>query len=179
MKKKLEILTNISIAVLCLTVSGILLKKHFFESPLPERPPAVAKGDVIDLPEDLITDADAELILLTALAPGCGFCNESMPFYRQLSQSRADSTDFRMVAAVRDPAHVEEELRVLSTAGVEVDGITVVDFKAMSIPGTPMLIATNRRGEVLDSWLGKLDEDQQHAVLRTLGLDGTKVAELP
>ena len=177
MRKNLEILANVSIAVLCLTVSGVLVKKHFFPTTPPEPTPAVARGDVIDLPEGLA--ADAEVVVLAALSPGCGFCNESMTFYRQLSQSRAGHADLRIVAVVRPSDHVEEERRVLQAAGVEVDNIVTTDFKAMGIPGTPMLIATDRRGKVLDSWLGKLDESQEHEVLQALGLAETKVAELP
>ena len=168
MKQKLELLTNISIVVLCLTVSGILIEKHFFSYPTPTPPPATAKGEILDLPADL-SPGDAELVVVAAVSPACGFCSQSMPFYRALAErTRATDSSVRFVAAVGDPSQVEAERALLEESGVDVDSIVVTDFEALGIPGTPMLIAADRRGEVVGAWLGKLAEEQQQEVLETL-----------
>jgi hypothetical protein len=180
MKNKIELLGNVSIAILCLTVSGILIKGHFFSEQPPEPTQATAKGEVLDLPAKL-TPGDAEFVVIAALAPACGFCNESMPFYRTLSDRiSAEESAPRFVAAVRQLDHAEEESRKLKAAGVAVDEIVVTDFKALGVPGTPMLIVADRRGEVHGVWLGKLDKNKEQEVLDTLGLqESIAQASLP
>ena len=169
MKRKLEIVTNVSIAVLCLVVSSVLIKKHFYSSAPPEQVQVLRKGQVVNLPETLRSD-DAKIVMVAALAPGCGYCNESMIFYRALSTQLSKEADLRIVATVRAPDQVEEEREVLADAGVDIEEVVVTDFKAMGIPGTPMLIAADRQGRVLGAWLGRLDQAQEQDVLRTLGL---------
>ena len=176
MKRKLDFLVNGSIAILCLTVSSILIKGHFFPE-VPEGPPqATAKGEILELPEAL-APGTAELVVVAALAPGCGYCNESMTFYRSLSDRRsAEAADLRFVAAVRNADQAEPERSKLEAEGVEFDQVVVTDFDSLGIPGTPMLIVADRRGEVLGAWLGKLTEHQEQEVFETLGLAEHEVA---
>ena len=172
MKRTLDILANVSIVILGLTVSGILIKGHFFPESPAAAPQATAKGELLDLPEAL-APGDAELVVVAALAPGCGFCNESMAFYRTLSDRRnTDAADLRFVVAVRAADQVEREHGLLQAAGIEVDQVVVADSEALGVPGTPMLIVADRQGEVLGAWLGKLAEPEELEVLETLGFEG-------
>ncbi len=178
MKRRLDLLANVSIAVLCLTVSSILIKSHFFPESPPAPPQATAKGEILDLPEAL-TPGGSELVVVAALAPACGYCNDSMAFYRALSDRRsAQAADLRFVAAVRAADQAEPERSKLAAEGVEIDRVVVTDFNALGVPGTPMLIVADRRGEVLGAWLGKLAEQQEQEVFETLGLgeDSTRVS---
>lgn len=173
MKRKLDLLVNTSILLLCLTVSSLLIKKHFFPPSPPERPRATSAGEFLDLPGALTLGQD-EVVVMAALAPACGFCEESMPFYRALSDRiNAEGTNLSFVAAVRDAEVAELERRTLDDAGVAVDQVIVADFDSLGVPGTPMLIVANPDGEVLGAWLGKLGKGQELEVFEMLGLGGT------
>lgn len=179
MTRKLEIMSNVAIIVLCATVSGVLIKRWFLPPPTVQPVPAVSKGESLDLPAALAA-GEAERVVIVALAPGCGFCKESMPFYRTLGKRRqGNAANLRIVTVVRDAVQVEQERALLRTAGVEVDEVVVADFKALGVPGTPMVIVADRRGAVLGAWLGKLAADEEQEVLATLGLKETLAQASP
>ena len=175
MLRKMDVLANAAIFVLCLTVTGLLIQRTFLSS---EPSVQVAeKGSSLGPQEGFPSDATG-LVLMVALAPTCRFCDESMGFYRGLSERRdAGAVDVRLVAAVGRADHAAEEGRKLQAAGVGVDQVVVTDFKALGVPGTPMLIAADRHGKVLGTWLGKLGEAEQKEVMETLGLGDRRIEE--
>lgn len=170
MMSSIERWTHLAILCLCLTVSAVLIKKHFLAPASPSL--GIASGETLTLPEEAAL-ASAEKTLIIALSPDCRFCTESMPFYRQLIDSRsAGGSDFRVVAVVGDRDRMWPEQRILQAAGVEVDTMVSADFQSIGIVGTPTLVLVDRRGEALDVWQGKLDEKRQARVRRALAAPG-------
>lgn len=170
-KSKLDTIANIAIIVVCIIAATILIRNTFFP-PQPERPPGAPEeakvGDQLPALQPVIP-AGSERALVVALSPTCHFCTESMPFYKKLVDQRNQSgSPVKVIAAVPSQAAQAEESKMLSSAGVQPDAVVTVNFRDIKVPGTPTILLVDNKGEVLDVWVGKLDEDREEEVLETL-----------
>ena len=170
-KGKLDTAANIAIIVVCVIAAVVLIRNQFFPprpAPPPGAPPMVEKGERFDQLKG-VAPAGSDRFLLVAVSPGCHFCNESMPFYKELLDKRNEkSSPIKFVAAVPNEAAKAEESQKFATAGAQPDNLVHLDFAAIKVPGTPTLLLVDNNGKVLDVWVGKLDERGQKQVLRVL-----------
>ncbi len=172
MTSNIEKVTHLSILLLCVTVSAVLIKKHFLTAATAS--PSIESGDILALPEQAGL-AHTEKTLVIALSPDCRFCTESMPFYQDLIERKtAAKSDLRVVALVENPDRLSQEQRFLQEAGVDDDSLLSVDFQSIRIAGTPTLILVDRQGEALHVWKGKLTEEGQAQVYRSLDFSASK-----
>jgi hypothetical protein len=168
-KSKLDTIANIAIIVVCVIASIILIRTHLFPRPqAPGAPPQVEKGERFEVLQAALP-AGAERTLVLALAPQCGFCTQSMPFYKRLVEERnKKGSNVKVVAAVGSPEMRAAEQQALTGAGVQVDNLVELDFSSIKVPGTPTVLLVDSEGEVLDVWVGKLSEGDEKKVLATL-----------
>lgn len=167
MKPKLETLANIAILLLCVIAIATLIRKNFFTPTLPSAPPpTVRQGEVVEVLQPFIPP-QGEKTLFLVLAPDCRFCSESMGFYSRLGKNRAAGVN--VIVAVDSEDELEAERFQLLTSGVEFDELVPIDHRLLPVPGTPSLLLVNRRSEVLDIWIGKLDEQTEAEILEALG----------
>lgn len=172
-KTPLDTAVNIAILVVCALAVFILIPKAIqtyrsLTSPAPAPPAMVEKGDRFDELKAVLP-AGTNRALIVALAPGCHFCNESMPFYKQLlDQRNQKSSPVKIIAAVPNEEAKAEEAQKLGSAGATPDGLVKLDFKAVKVPGTPTLMLVDNNGKVLDVWVGKLEADREQEVLAVL-----------
>lgn len=167
-KSKLDTIANIAIIIVCVIASAVLVRNFFFQDRQPAGPPMVEKGDRLEaLPAELPAGADRTLVL--ALSPQCGFCTQSMPFYKRLVDERNQKgSKVKVVAAVGQPDALPTEQAALTSAGVTPDALIDLDFMAMKINGTPTVLLVDNKGKVLDVWFGKLTEGDEKKVLAKL-----------
>lgn len=167
-KSKLDTIANIAIIVVCVIASVVLIRNFFFQPRPPGAPPQVEKGERLEaLQAALPAGADRTLVL--ALAPQCGYCTQSMPFYKRVLEERnKKGSNVKVVAAVGSPEARTAEQQALTGAGVQVDNLVELDFSSIKVPGTPTVLLVDNQGEVLDVWVGKLTERQEKQVLSTL-----------
>ena len=173
-KSKLDTAANIAIIVVCILAVAILINSnvyHFlpsFQQRPPGAPPEAAKGETLAALRAVVP-AGSEKALVVALSPTCHFCNDSMPFYKQLMDKRNESNSpVKVIAAVPQPAAKEAEEKNLAEHGVQPDAVVHVDFAKIKVPGTPTLLLVDNQGKVLDVWVGKLDEAREREVLARL-----------
>ena len=173
-KKKgtLDTVANIAIIAVCVIAALVLINTHLYpifpaQRP-PGAPPQAEKGDRFDQLKAVVP-AGTDRALVVAVAPGCHFCNESMPFYKQLiDQRNQKSSPLKVIAAVPAEEAKAEEAQKFASAGTKPDNMVQVDFSAIKVPGTPTLLLVDNTGKVLDVWVGKLDESGQKKVLALL-----------
>ncbi|HEX2223351.1 MAG TPA: hypothetical protein VHN15_04000 [Thermoanaerobaculia bacterium] len=167
-KSKLDTIANIAIIVVCVIASVVLIRNFFFQPRPPGAPPQVEKGERFEtLQAALPAGADRTLVL--ALSPQCGYCTQSMPFYKRLVEERnRKGSNVKVVAAVGSPQLREAEQAALAQAGVQTDALVEVDFESIKVPGTPTVLLVDNQGEVLDVWFGKLEERDEKKVLASL-----------
>ncbi|HEY0782350.1 MAG TPA: hypothetical protein VGE98_07850 [Thermoanaerobaculia bacterium] len=168
MKSKLDVATNVAIIGVCLIAGFVLIRNNFFPPTPPPPPGSVQVGDKIDALAKLVP-AGAEKAMVVAIQPTCHFCNESMPFYKQLVDKRNQSgSAVKLIAAVPSPQAKDEEAQHLASAGATMDGVQPVDYRAIKVSGTPTVILVDRQGKVLSVWVGKLEGPGEQEVLKKL-----------
>lgn len=169
-KSKLDTVANIAIIVVCIIAAAILIRNNFLQPQQQQgnRPPEAEVGEQFDTLRQVMP-AGTQRAMVVALSPTCHFCNESMPFYKQLIDQRNQSgSPVKVIAAVpRDEAKAEEQQK-FATAGVQPDSLVTLDFASIKVPGTPTILHVDNQGKVLDVWVGKLDESGEKAVLQKL-----------
>lgn len=169
-KSKLDTVANIAIILVCIIAAAILIRNNFLQPKQQPggRPPEAAVGDQFDALRQVVP-AGSDRAMVVALSPTCHFCNESMPFYKQLIDQRNQAgSGVKVIAAVpRDDAKAEEQQK-FATAGVQPDAVVTVDFSSIKVPGTPTILLVDNQGKVLDVWVGKLDSSGEKEVLAKL-----------
>jgi thioredoxin-related protein len=176
-KSTLDTVANIAIILVCAIAAVVLVRTHFFpqQQQQPGMPPQVAKGEQYDQLKAVVP-AGSNRALVVAVSPGCHFCNDSIPFYKNLiDQRNQKNSAVKFIAAVPtnekpDEAQklVAEESQKFAGGGAQPDGMVNIDFAAIKVPGTPTLMLVDNTGKVLDVWVGKLDPKGEQEVLKTL-----------
>lgn len=164
--KKIELLANVSIVAIALLLGAVLIREYLL--PGGQRPPSVASqiqpGSKVELPGVDWSKSDRTLLL--ALQKGCHFCTESAPFYRRLAPA-ASEKNIRVVAVL--PQSQDESRQYLAELGVPVSEVAQATLSSLNVRGTPTLILVDNKGQVIDSWIGKLPGDGEAKVLTRLG----------
>lgn len=109
--------------------------------------------------------ADQPKTLILALQTNCHFCNESAPFYKRLVESIRNK-NVKLVAVF--PGNIEESKAHLNELGLTNLEVKQSPLANMQVSGTPTLILTNDKGEVINVWVGKLSPDKETEVISKL-----------
>lgn len=173
-KSSLDTIANIAIILVCIIAAAVLVDRNVYKFlPMstqrqPGAPPEVAKGDTFAALRDAMP-AGTEKALFVAVSPTCHFCNDSMPFYKQLIDKRNQSNSpVKVIAAVPGDDAKDAEAKHFADAGAQPDALVHIDFSKIKVPGTPTLLLVDNQGKVLDVWVGKLDEAREREVLERL-----------
>ncbi len=163
-KNTLEYTSYLAIIVVCTVV---LFKLNASGSSSPDSL-SIQIGDRSDDLKSLVAQGSDETILI-ALSPTCPFCADSMPFYKDLIESRNNSnSNQKIIIAVDKSAPIEEELLLLTKSNVSPDEITQLDFAAIKVNSVPTLITINRKGKVTNHYRGLLNEQEQKEALAAI-----------
>lgn len=161
LSQRVELFANIAIILVAILLGYFLIQRFFFQqNQQPQPPTEIAKGTKISLP-DVDWQANQKTLLLV-LQKGCKFCTESMPFYKTLVE-RAKEKGIKLVAVL--PNSREEGSQYLKENGVEIQEIRQVQLNSVNVRGTPTLILVNDKGEVENSWVGKLPSNVEVKIL--------------
>jgi hypothetical protein len=159
---KLETVTHVFLIGVCCLAGGLLIEQRFFSSPeTGAELPAALVGREVKLP-----GADwqaAPLSVVLQISSTCHFCNESMPFYRQLMAARqAQAAKVPVIVASADAVavirkHLEDEQ-------VSVDKVLHSRMEAFGT-GTPTVYIVDSKGVVKRAFVGKLDSSGEKELL--------------
>lgn len=166
LNKRIELVVNLAIILVVILIGVFFVKNYLLPSrSTPEtvdyRVPA---GTKVSLPE--IDWAQNGETLLVVLKKGCRFCAESAPFYQRLASETAAKNGVRLVAVL--PQEINEAKQYLSSLNVPIDEVRQAELAALGVRGTPTLILVNGKGEVVESWAGKLPAEDETEVLRRI-----------
>jgi len=168
-RSTLDTVANVAIIIVCAIAAFILVRNNFFNKPQAgQRPPGVEVGEKLDALRQVVP-AGTDRALVVAVAPGCHFCTDSMPFYKRLLDERNQkASKTKVIAAVPNEGAKAEEQQKLTSAGVNPDALVAVDFQNIKVPGTPTIMLVDNQGKVLDVWVGKQDSSGEKEILKTL-----------
>ncbi|HMG72315.1 MAG TPA: hypothetical protein VK582_02350 [Pyrinomonadaceae bacterium] len=163
---KAELAANILIIVVAALLTGVIVQKYFFSKSATVNQQArvqPAIGSHVNLLDESRSNQSKTLIL--ALQTGCHFCNESAPFYKRLIETVKDK-NVRLVAVF--PTSIEESKAHLNELGLTNLEVKRSPLENIQVSGTPTLILTNEKGEIMDFWVGKLTPDKETEVINKL-----------
>ncbi|HEX8688101.1 MAG TPA: hypothetical protein VF736_09370 [Pyrinomonadaceae bacterium] len=170
--KRIELLSNIAIIVVCVLLVFTLAKRY--SDPEPGAAAAAARksrsgeqdlvGKKVSLPD--VDWAGNGRTLVLALQTGCHFCTDSAPFYKELVKRQAGRQGLQLVAVLPQP--VEQGKGYLNTLGVSIDNVRQSPLNNLGVVGTPTLLLVDNNGSVVNAWRGRLDSNREREVLERL-----------
>lgn len=170
-RSKLDTLANVAIILVAIVALVVLVPRAYeviHPHPSPFEARAAKPGEQLAALKAMVP-AGADRALVIAVSPLCHFCNESLPFYKQLVERRNQSgSAVKVIAAVPNAKAREDELKTFQAGGVQPDGVVPADFNSIKVPGTPTVMLVDRSGKVLAVWVGKLEESREQEVLKRL-----------
>jgi hypothetical protein len=159
---KLETVTHVFVIGLCCLAGGLLIEQRFFPSPVAGGDPAPSLvGREVNLP-----GADwrsAPFSVLLQISSTCHFCDESMPFYRQLITVR-QSQAVKMPVIVASQDAVAVLRKHLEDRQVVVDKVLHSRLDSFGT-GTPTVYIVDSKGMVRRVFIGKLDSSGEKELL--------------
>lgn len=153
---RLEKATHGFLIGVCCLAGGLLIEQRFF--PQDDGPPRTLVGREVKLP-----GADwqgAPLSVLLQLSSTCHFCNESMPFYKQLMAARPAKVP--VIVASSDAVAVMRQH--LADEQVVVDKVLHSRMESFGT-GTPTIYIVDSKGLVKRAFVGKLDSAGEKELL--------------
>lgn len=161
---KLETITHVFLIGVCCIAGGLLIEQRFFppaDVDADNAPGRNMVGRAVNLP-----GADfqsAPLSVLLEISSTCHFCDESMPFYKQLMAVRqAQASKVPVIVASRDAVAVMR--KHLEDQQVAVDKV-LHERPADSVSVTPTIYIVDSNGLVKRAFIGKLDSSGEKELL--------------
>lgn len=159
---RLETVTHVFVIGLCCLAGGLLIEQRFFPSPDAGGYPAPSiVGREVNLP-----GADwqsAPFSVLLQISSTCHFCDESMPFYRQLLTARqSQAAKMPVIVASQDAVAVLR--KHLEDRQVAVNKVLHSRLDSFGT-GTPTVYIVDSKGMVRRVFIGKLDPSGEKELL--------------
>jgi hypothetical protein len=159
---KLETATHVFLIGLCCLAGGLLIEQRFFagSDDGPETAPNVV-GREVKLPGADWQSAPMSVVL--QISSTCHFCNESMPFYRQMMAARQSAAaKVPVIVASADAVAVMQ--KHLADQQVSVDKVLHSRLEGFGSI-TPTVYIVDSKGLVKRVFVGELDSSGQKELL--------------
>jgi thioredoxin-related protein len=164
LQQKLQLTANILIIVVALLIGGVFVKRNFLPGARNSNQPELPKiGDKVQL-ADFDWSKKPKNVLLV-LQKGCGFCTSSAGFYKQLIQQTKDSNVKIVAVFPQGKEEAEQYLNELGISGLE---IKQSQLDTLLVAGTPTIIVADEKGQITDTWIGRLPPEKETEVLGKL-----------
>jgi thioredoxin-related protein len=163
---RLNKIINVAIVLVIILIGVVFTSKYLLHRNAAEgKDYRVAAGTKVYLPGMDWTQNEKTLLLV--LQKGCRYCKQSAPFYQRLVKETATNRTIRLVAVL--PQDVADGTQYLKELDVPISEVRQAALETLKVQGTPTLILVNSKGEVVESWAGKLPSDTETEVLKRLG----------
>ena len=159
---------NIAILLVALVLSGLLVRKFFFQ---PQRPNYRLTTDA-KIRINGINWADSDRTVLLALSKECKYCSGSAEFYRRLAAGIASQTNTRLLAVFSEKESEAEAY--LKRLEVPIRELRYVSLASLGIKNVPTVAIVDRNGVVTYMWVGKLPPFEEKGLMSKLGLEDTR-----
>ena len=164
--KRLELLVNITVIVLGAAVLFFLVKTYRAtrnSSAAVQEPRA---GDQLPAIPGIDWKAN-DRTLVIALKKGCHYCEDSMPFYRQLAQLGEQNALKANLVAVFPDSSADVDA-IAKTEKLSLRTVSNIPLDTLKIPGTPTIFLADRSGKIIQ---GVLSDQQQQQLLALLQVE--------
>jgi hypothetical protein len=152
MKDRLEMATNIVVIIVACIIGAYFVKERL----APATPPvfSLKVGDHLRGLSAYDWKAHDRTLVLV-LRKGCRYCEDSMPFYRKLTDlEKSGRIDAHLIAVLPDDAAAVQQLAQAEQLPVE--WLPSIALDQLKVRVTPTLILADRQGSILKVWVGEL-----------------------
>jgi thiol-disulfide isomerase/thioredoxin len=166
---KLDKAANIALILACMALIGALARNYYLSRlPDPGIELGIEKGEQVKLSGDASADTQtAQATLVLALSTHCGFCQESVPFYQKLAAFKNSSpARVRLATVMTEPK--EEIEAYLKKQGIAADAVFSMPVSQIGVKGTPTLLLLDGQNKLIESWVGKLNSQEESEVIAHL-----------
>lgn len=146
-----ETIVNISIIIAVIVVTGIIVKRYFFDSNEPIQ--KIEVGNAIYLPN--IDWKSNQKTVILALNENCSHCTESAPYLRQLLSLFAKG-EIKFEVVTKDTKEVSQEY--LKKLGLATQQTHQISLRKYGFSGTPTILFIDQNGLLKDMWVGRISE---------------------
>lgn len=166
---KLDKAANIALIIACALLIGALARNYYLSRlPDPGVKLGIEKGEPVKLSGDASADTQtAQTTLVLALSTHCGFCQESVPFYQKLAAFKNSSPARVRLATVMSESKEEIEA-YLKKQGIAADAVFSMPVSQIGVKGTPTLLLLDGQNKLIESWVGKLNSQEESEVIAHL-----------
>ncbi|MGH9759756.1 MAG: hypothetical protein ACREAC_02825, partial [Blastocatellia bacterium] len=133
---KVETAANIAVIAVALFLAWSVCRYYFGVGPKASVDTKLASGQKIHL--NGIDWEGNHKTFLVAVAPGCGFCEQSASFFRLLAKEIDSDRHCRLVFLL--PQSADDAAGYLDTLGVGGRTFIKASFKSLGIAGTPTIV---------------------------------------
>jgi peroxiredoxin len=154
----LDWIVNVLLALTCVVVLATYVSDRWSRShyqPPAVKPESLSPGKQIPGLSSVVWK-DRNILLFVRST--CRFCTESMSFYRDLSAQVHDS-GVRFIAVADEPQDVT--VQYLRSYGVAPDEVISASGRTTGVLMTPALAIVDKRGSVIQSWVGKIPPEKE------------------
>jgi len=162
----LEVATSVPVLLGAAVVIYVGLWGHFHGSAKPQLSVGLRTGSLLTSPPNILY-GDAPRTLIIALNTECGYCEASVPFYKRLAELQNKAAEGSRLIAVFPNGEADVN-QFVQRHHLNLETASSVDFGSLKVTGTPTLILINANGEVRNFWIGKLSQDQEQQIIRSL-----------
>lgn len=159
--KRLDLITNVAVIVTSVALLGFLgnlwYQNHHAPLSRVERARALV-GSTVQLPGVDFTRKNKTLLI--AISSTCHFCQESQPFYSQLTHTPGVTAN---LIAVLPMPQSDAENYVHSTISPSLQVVSA-SLATIGVNSTPTLLLVDSKGKIEKAWIGKLDDVGQKQV---------------
>lgn len=157
--KLLDKLANLALIVGVAVFLFILFRDGAFRHKTPGNSPRSLVGTSVSLPGVQLNQNHNTVLL--AISTTCHFCQESVPFYKELSAATQEKVD--LIAVL--PQSLVESKTFLQKAGVSAKTLISADLNSIGIHGTPTILLLDPQGNVKQEWRGFQDVAGQKQII--------------
>ena len=161
---------NIAIVLVALLLSGLLVRKFFFQRSAQNPNYQLAANEKLRI--NGINWADSDRTVLLALSKECKYCARSAEFYRRLAAGIGKRNNMRLLAVFSEKeSEGDAYLRQLE---VPIRDLRYASFSSLGIKSVPTVAIVDRNGVVTYMWVGKLPPLEEKDLMSKLGLEDTR-----
>jgi thiol-disulfide isomerase/thioredoxin len=160
---------NIALIIACALLIGTLARNYYLSRKTdPNLELGLEKGEQVKFPGDAPADGQsAQATLVLALSTHCGFCQDSLPFYQKLAAFKNSSpARVRLATVMSEPK--EEIESYLKKQGIAADAVFSMPVSQIGVKGTPTLLLLDGQNKLIESWVGKLNSQEESEVIAHL-----------
>lgn len=168
MVRKIEACANLSIIIVAILFSATLVNEKWLSKSGGLAPSAQTDNPLqgTNLHINGVKWDNADKTLVMALSTQCHFCQESVPFYKELTTFAVKSKRIMVVTVF--PQQQTEAESFVKTSEIRADSVLSMPLQTLGTSSTPTLFLVNRVGKVEKLWIGVLSPSQRKDLLGEL-----------